>query len=152
MEEKIKTSDKVFKILVRLLIVITIVTVVLFGFIIYLDKQDQKELKQQAMAKLPIIEERVNSIIEENNDIYTIKHHFEYDGINFIEAYVHDTWFGSTDIEQKRFAMGISENVKSILFEEGFIKANDRLGIYVYSVDGIQLAESNMHGEIKLRD
>ena len=104
------------------------------------------------MAKLPVIEKRIDNLVELNDDIYNIKYHFEYGGTNFIEAYVHDTWFGSTDIQKKRFAMDIGENVKSILFEEGFIKANKRLGIYLYSIDGIPLAESNMHGDIKLKD
>ena len=155
MEKKIKTSDKVFNVLVVMFIIIMTMTSVLLIVGMYLGRQESKQLEQQleqqAMDKLPAIEEKVNKIIESNNDIHSIKYHFEYDGINFIEAYVMDTWFYSADIEKKRFAGDIRDNVKAILLEEGFIKADDRVGIYVYSYDGISLAESKMNGEIKLK-
>ncbi|MBU5425016.1 hypothetical protein KQI41_01220 [Tissierella pigra] len=152
MEKNIKTSDKVFKLLVRIFMVLIVISLILFGVNKYLDKQEKKQLEQQAIKSIPIIEERISKIIDDNTDIYDIKTHFEYDGINFIELYVMDTWFNSTDIQKKRFANDVRDNIKAILFEEGFIKADDRVGIYVYSVDGISLAEDGIGGEIKLKD
>ena len=152
MEKNIKTSDKVFKLLVRIFMVLIVISLILFGVNKYLDKQEKKQLEQQAIKSIPSIEERISKIIDDNTDIYDIKTHFEYDGINFIELYVMDTWFNSTDIQKKRFANDVRDNIKAILFEEGFIKADDRVGIYVYSVDGISLAEDGIGGEIKLKD
>ena len=152
MEKNIKTSDKVFKLLVRIFMVLIVISLILFGVNKHLDKQEKKQLEQQAIKSIPIIEERISKIIDDNTDIYDIKTHFEYDGINFIELYVMDTWFNSTDIQKKRFANDVRDNIKAILFEEGFIKADDRVGIYVYSVDGISLAEDGIGGEIKLKD
>lgn len=149
---KTKKSDKVFKGLVNMLKILVVVLATLFALIIYLDKQDEKKAKQQAMAKMPVIVKKVSELVEDNGDILDIKHNFEYGGINFIEAYVADTWFNSTNIEKKRYAMGIRDNVKLILFEEGFLELDDRVGIYVYSGDGIELATSDMYGEIKLKD
>lgn len=150
MKDDIKTSDNVFGFLVKLIAVLFMVGLILYGYNTYLDKQEQKEIKKQIEARLPIIEERIQEIIDANKDIYNIKTSFEYDGVNFIELYVEDTWFYSTDIQKKRFASDVRDNIHIILVEEGFIKSKDRLGIYVYSLDKIKLAESNMQDDIKI--
>lgn len=145
-----KTSDKIFKVLTRLMIIIFGIALILFGIGKYLDNQTKEFEKQQAEATLPVIMERIDVMTEANPDIYMIETDFEYESINYVNLYVEDTWFNTEDVEKKRFASDVRDNVKSILLEEGFIKANDRVGIYVYSYDGISLAESKMNGEIKI--
>lgn len=155
MEKKVKTSDKVYIVLKKFIIIAIGITLILLIVGRYFDIQAKKLEKQQAqeyaMSKMPTIEERLEKLKGDNPDIVGIKTYFEYDGTNFIELYVADTWLYSTDIQQMRFASDVRDNVKAILFEEGFIKADDRVGIYVYSYDGISLAESKMNGEIKLK-
>lgn len=140
-------GNKLFKGLVVLMIVLFAI-----GFVLklYNDHIQKKEQEVFVNTVMPKIEKRIEQIIEANSDIIEIKPYFEYGGVNFIELYVADTWIFVTDIEKIRFAKDVRDNVKTILFEEGFIKANERVGIYVYSVDGIKLAESNIHDEIKL--
>ena len=145
-----KTSDKIFKTLTRLMIIIFGIALILFGIGKYLDNQTKEFEKQQAEATLPVIMERIDIMTEANPDIHMIETDFEYNGTNYINLYVEDTWFNTDDIAKKRFASDVRDNVKSILFEEGFVKADDRVGIYVYSYDGISLAESKMNGEIKI--
>lgn len=152
MAKEVKASDKVFKSLKIACITIFGIAIVLFGIGRYLEKQTRELKGQQANTTLLIIYERIDEIIENNPDIIDIKTNFEFEGINFIELYVSDTWFNSTDIQKKRYTSNIRDNVKAILFEEGFIKADSRVGIYVYSFDGISLAESGMSGEIKLKE
>lgn len=147
-----EVSDKAYKVMVKIFKVLIALILVLVVAIFFADKRIDKLKEQQANASLPVINERINNFIKANKDIYGIKTHFEYGGPNYIEAYVKDTWFGSTAIEQKRFAAGIRDNVKAILYEEGYIDTDDRLGIYVYTTDGILLAEDNAFGEIKLKD
>ena len=152
MDKDIKKSDKIFKGLIRLTIALFAISIVIFGLGVYKNKQAFKKETQVAMSKMPVIETRIESLINDNKDIHKINYNFEYKGTNFIELYVTDAWFYSTDIEKKRFAKAVQENVKSILFEEGFIRSDGRLGIYVMSIDGITLAESNINNEIKLKD
>jgi hypothetical protein len=150
--EKAKTSDKVFKVLVNLLKVLIVLIIIVSIINFFVGKQIAKQRERQANASLPIINERIGSIISANDDIYDIKTYFKYKGPNYISVYVTDTWFSTPDIQKKRFSADIRDNVKAILFEEGFIKAKDRVGIYVYTVDEILLAEDGMYGEIKLKD
>ena len=152
MAKDIKKSDRIFKGLIKLTIVLFAISIIIFGLGFYKSKQAFKKEKQVAMSKIPVIETRIESFINDNKDINKINYNFEYKGTNFIELYVTDSWFYSTDIEKKRFAKAVQENVKSILFEEGFIRSDGRLGIYVMSIDGISLAESNINNEIKLKD
>lgn len=149
MEKDTKVSNKIFKVLVVIFIVLVVLGMALSLYIKSIEKKEQEAYTRSVM---PVIEERIERFADGNKDIASVTYHFEYDGANFIELYVADTWFNSTNIEKKRFAKAVRDNVKAILFEEGFIKADDRVGIYVYSVDGIELAESNMYGEIKLKD
>ena len=144
-----KTSNKIFKILVVIFVVLVVLVLALS---LYSKSVEKKEQEAYTRSVMPVVEERIERFVDDNKDVISITYHFEYGGTNFIELYVADTWFNSTNIEKKRFAKAVRDNVKAILFEEGFIKADDRVGIYVYSVDGIKLAESNMHGEIKLKD
>lgn len=150
--EKSKTNEKIYKFLKVLIIVLFSLAIIIFSIGRYMDKRIESTKRQLAMSKIPSIESKINTLVNNNHDIDDINYKFEYKGTNFIELYVKDTWFNSTDIEKKRFAKAIQENVKSILFEEGFINPNDRLGIYVFSVDGISLAESNFKDEIRLKD
>lgn len=152
MEKKIKKSDKRLKILIRLMMVIFGIALILFGIGKCFDNQTKEMEKQQAEATLPNIMEQIDNVIEENPDIYMIETNLEFKGTNFITVYVEDTWFNTEDIGKKRFAKDIRDNVEGILFEEGFIKTDDRLGIYVYTKDGTALAESDMFGDIKLKD
>ena len=147
-----KISDKAYKTMVKIFKVLIALILVLVVAIFFVDKRIDKLKEQQANASLPVINERINNFIKANKDIHGIRTHFKYGGSNYIEVYVKDTWFGSTVIEQKRFAAGVRDNVKAILYEEGYIDADDRLGIYVYTTDGILLAEDNTFGEIKLKD
>jgi len=149
MEKDTKASNKIFKVLVVIFIALVVLGMALSLYIKNIEKKEQEAYTRSVM---PVIEERIERFVDDNKDITSITYHFEYDGVNFIELYVADTWFNSTNIEKKRFAKEVRDNVKAILFEEGFIKADDGVGIYVYSVDGIELAESNMYGEIKLKD
>jgi len=150
--EKAKTSDKVFKFLVNLLKVLIVLIIIVSAINFFVGKQIAKQRERQANASLPVINERIGNIIKSNDDIYDIRTHFKYKGPNYISVYVADTWFVTDDTQKKRFTADIRDNIKAILFEEGFIKAKDRLGIYVYTIDEILLAEDGMYGEIKLKD
>lgn len=145
-----KTSDKVFRFLVILCATLFFMVGVLALINFALGKKIEKQKREQAEAKLPAIYEQIEKIVENNKDIYKIEPYFEYDGVNFIHLYVRDTWFNTSSEGKKRFAAAVRNNVKDILYSEGFIEADDRVGIYVYSTDGILLAENDMYGQIEL--
>lgn len=149
----IKISDRIYKILVVLAAILIFLGIALKVVNTIIDKRIENARREQANAKLPAIQKQIDKIIEANRKtIYSIEPHFEYDGVNFVHVYVTDVWFKGTDIEKKRFAMSIRDNIKDILVGEEFIEADDRVGIYVYTVDGILLAEEDMLGQIKLKE